>query len=133
MSGQLGSRRGARGIRIGRAHVPHPPRQPRGTAMLKTIAQWERARLFRHSPGARGLVLLSCLPLLHLLPWRGTEFFESTFQASVMLSSLFALIATCVIGRDAGAPRRSLFWLFQKGVPPLDYALGAFLVTFGSI
>jgi hypothetical protein len=101
--------------------------------MLKTIARWERARILRQSPGTIGLLLVMALPLMHLLPWRRTDFFENVFQASVMLSSLFALVVTCVVGRDAGVARRSFFWLYQKGVQPLDYALGAFLVTLAFI
>jgi hypothetical protein len=101
--------------------------------MPKTIAKWESARILRHSPGTRGLAFVLCLPLLHLLPWGGTDFFESSFQAAVMLSSLFALVVACTVGRDAGSPRRSAFWLYQKGVQPIDYALGAFLVTLGLV
>ena len=101
--------------------------------MLNAIARWEAARLVRSSPGTRSLCLLLCLTLLHLLPWRSTEFFENPFQAAVMLSSLFALVVTCAIGRDAGAVRRGSFWLYQKGVPQLDYALNAFLFTFAVI
>jgi hypothetical protein len=99
--------------------------------VLKTIARLELARLLRHSPGVKSLLAVLCLPLLHVLPWQASEFFESAFQASVMVGALSALAIACVVGRDAGAPRRTSFWLFQKGVQPVDYALGAFVVTAG--
>lgn len=100
---------------------------------MKVITRWEAARIAGHSPGTKALLFALALPLLHLLPWRASQFFESPFQAAVMLSALYAVIVVCLLGRDAGAPRRSAFWLYQKGVAPLDYAVGAFLVALAGI
>ena len=97
--------------------------------MMRVIAAWEFNRLTRHSPGVASLIALATFPLVHLLPWERIAFFDNPVQAAVNISSLYAIVVASMIGGDAGQLRRSMFWLFQKGVPPHEYSLRAFLVS----
>jgi hypothetical protein len=97
--------------------------------MMRVVAAWECHRLTRHSPGVPSLVALALFPLVHLLPWARIAFFDNPVQAAVNISSLYAIVVASMIGGDAGQLRRSMFWLFQKGLPPHEYSLRAFLVS----
>jgi hypothetical protein len=97
--------------------------------MMRDIAAWEFHRLTRHSPGVPSLIALALFPLVHLLPWERIAFFDNPVQAAVNVSSLYAIVVASMIGGDAGQLRRSMFWLFQKGLSPQEYSLRAFLVS----
>jgi hypothetical protein len=96
--------------------------------MMRVIAAWEFRRLTRHSPGVASLVALALFPIVHLLPWERIAFFDNPVQAAVNISSLYAIVAASMICGDAGQLRRSMFWLFQKGLRPQDYSFRAYLV-----
>jgi hypothetical protein len=99
--------------------------------MMRVIAAWEYRRLARQSPGLPGLIALALFPLAHLLPWQRIAFFDNPVQAAVNISSLYAILIASVICGDSGQLRRSMYWLFQKGLRPHEYSLRANLVSVG--
>ena len=99
--------------------------------MLKTTLRWELLRIRHAAPGAAGLLALLFFPLLFLLPWQRTGLFPGSFEADLLLTSLYVFMLAGNLGSDSGTFDKTAMWLFQKGVDLADYGIARLVVLTG--
>ncbi|MBI4544341.1 MAG: hypothetical protein HY703_04015 [Gemmatimonadetes bacterium] len=96
--------------------------------MNRTSRQWRLAYWWRVSPGRTGLSILLVAPAVLLLPLGRLGFWEQWFVGATVLAWLGAFVLAALVGRDSGAPSRSLVWLYQKGISPADQLVSYWLL-----
>lgn len=94
--------------------------------MLKTVATWEARRLYRMT--GRSLIALVAFPCLFFVPWQRLGLFENSFQAALLLTSIYAFMASSNIASESGEFSRTAFWLFQKGASLAEYQLARYAI-----
>lgn len=91
--------------------------------MLGVALQWRRARWFRHSPGATGLLLLSIVPLSFLAPLHDVPLFQNWMDGATAIFWLGTVLLTAVLARESGLVVRNDVWPFQKSIAIVDWHL----------
>jgi hypothetical protein len=96
--------------------------------MLRTVMNWEVARLKANAARDGALLLIAVGPAVLLLPLDAGEFFETWAQGALVIGWIYALLVAGRLGAETGLLHESAVWLFQKGYSLIDYSI-ARLVT----